>query len=129
MHVKRDKYAPKTFLAVEARDLQTKTQDPLIFSIWQSLNRNDSTGTFLALYKQAQERKLANHDVFVQLCSVLSDQVRRANSDNSRLKNGIRYPRDYLNFMTVMRSYGGQSASQYAILSAQLGGPSPRMLR
>ena len=129
VHIRREKHAPKTFLGAEARDLQMKTQDQLIFSVWQSLNRNDSTGTFLTLYKQAHDGKLVNHEIFVQLCSVLSDQVRRTTSDNPRLKNGIRYPRDYLNFMTVMRSYGGQTASQYTILRTQLGGPCPRTLR
>lgn len=103
--------------------------DPLIWPLYYALERNDSTGAFLALFKQAKEGQLRDHQVFMDLCTVLSEQLRRANSDNSQLKHGIRYPRDYLNFMTVMRSYGHKSAQQYGILISQLGGPSPRTLR
>ena len=69
------------------------------------------------------------HGLFVDICTVLAEQVRRASSGNDKLKNGIRYLHDYLNFMTILRSYGHQSAQQYAILSSQLGGPSPCLLR
>ena len=103
--------------------------DPLIFKLYQTLLRNDSLGVFMQLHQQAREGKLSDHKIFLDVCAVLADQVRRASSSNTKLKNGIRYPRDYLNFMTALRSYGHQSGQQYAILSSQLGGPSPRSLR
>ncbi|KAI0753037.1 hypothetical protein C8Q80DRAFT_1118279 [Daedaleopsis nitida] len=41
----------------------------------------------------------------------------------------MRYPQNYLNFMTLMHSYGQKSAEQYSILHAATGGPCPRTLQ
>ena len=128
-HVQREKYAPSTLKSAEAREIQARLQDPLVFQVWQTLERGNSTATFLELYKLVCEGKLKDHTVFVQLCGVLTDQLHRASSDNPHLKKGIRYPRDFLNFMTLMRSNGGQSSQQYSILTSQLGGPTARTLR
>lgn len=129
-HVRRETYAPKIpFRKTEARALEEKARDPAIFTLLQHLRRNDSAQIFLTLYSQAQSGQLKKHQTFVDISAVLSEQVSRASSGNKKLKNGIRYPRDYLNFMTIMQSYGQQSAQQYGILSSQLGGPSPRTLQ
>ncbi|KAI1782137.1 hypothetical protein LXA43DRAFT_977717 [Ganoderma leucocontextum] len=129
VHVQREKFAPYTFRSGDARDLQAKMNDPLIFSMNQLLDRNDSTTAFLELFKYARDGKLSQHKLFGDICVVLAEQVHRATSSNAKAKHGIRYPQDYLHFMTVMQSYGHQSAQNYAILTSQLGGPSPRTLR
>lgn len=128
VHIRREKYAPRTLRSTEARVLEQKACDPVTFTLLPHLQRNNSAGIFLTLYAQAKEGHLTENQTFLDISTVLSEQVRRATSANAKLKHGIRYPRDYLNFMTLMRSYGQQSAQQYAILSSQLGGPSPRTL-
>ncbi|EMD33086.1 hypothetical protein CERSUDRAFT_28615, partial [Gelatoporia subvermispora B] len=131
MHAAREKYVPRTFRNVEARALQSKLQDPIVWNIWKTLEKHDSTKCFLQLYQYAVEGHLKKHQTFTDICSVLADRLRRENAaePNSKLKYGMRYPRNYLNFMTLLRSHGQNSAQQYGILTGQLGGPSPRLLR
>ncbi|KAL6297866.1 hypothetical protein BKA93DRAFT_820633 [Sparassis latifolia] len=84
---------------------------------------------FLQLYQHTKEGKLSNHETFMDICAVLTDRVHRDFDDNQKLKNGMCYPQNYLNFMTLMHSYGQNSAQQYGILTSQIGGLSPRLLR
>ncbi|KAI0688076.1 hypothetical protein C8T65DRAFT_746794 [Cerioporus squamosus] len=98
VHIQRKNAHPHT--------LESKLKDPLLFQVYQRLERNDRTAAFLTLYQQAQEGLLKDQKLFEDVCSVLADQVRRANSDNPHLKKGIRYTCDYLNFMTL----GGPTA-------------------
>jgi hypothetical protein len=127
-HVARMKHAPKTFQSVEARSIQLKLKDPLLFGAFQLLERDEQAAGFLQLYQYAVEGKLKRYETFTEICDVLADNIRRQNSDNENLKYGVRYPSNYLNFMTLLRSYGSNSARQYGILTSQLGGPSPRHL-
>ncbi|OSD06283.1 hypothetical protein PYCCODRAFT_1520004 [Trametes coccinea BRFM310] len=124
--VHREKYAPTTLRTAEARDLQLKMSDTTIFKLVQALERGDSIRAFLALYQCAKEGKLTRYQTFVDICAVLEKQLSLAESDSPGAKKGIRYPQDYLNFMTIMRSYGQHSAQQYGILTSQIGGPCPR---
>jgi hypothetical protein len=123
------KYAPLTRTSVEARAIQLKLKDPLLFNAFQLLEKGDDTAAFLQLYNYAKEGKLKGYDTFTEVCSVLADRVRRQTSDNDNLKYGVRYPANYLNFMILLRSYGSNSARQYGIVTSQLGGPSSRHLR
>ena len=84
---------------------------------------------FLSLFQAAQDGKLDNSKTFTDLCEVFNDCLRRESANYSKLKYGIRYPQNYLNFMILMRSRGGLTGRQYGILTSQLGGPSPRHLR
>ncbi|OSC98921.1 hypothetical protein PYCCODRAFT_1396354 [Trametes coccinea BRFM310] len=127
--VRREKYAPTTLRTAEARDLQLKMSDTTIFKLVQALERGDSIRAFLALYQRAKEGKLTKYQTFVDICAVLEKQLSLAESDSPGAKKGIRYPQDYLNFMTIMRSYGQHSAQQYGILTSQIGGPCPRSLQ
>ncbi|KDQ56779.1 hypothetical protein JAAARDRAFT_207846 [Jaapia argillacea MUCL 33604] len=115
IHAKREKFSSHTFRDVEGRALQAQLSDPLLFAAWQSLERDDSIGCFLHLYQYAKTGKLAGKNSFTEICQ--------------KLKHGIRYPENYLNFMTLLRSYGSNSAQQYAIISEAIGGPSTRHLR
>jgi hypothetical protein len=54
------------------------------------------------------------------------DRIKHETDENKNAKFGIRYPVNYLNFFTLLRSYGRESARQYGIITAALGGPSPR---
>ena len=81
------------------------------------------------LYKYAIDGKLKGHQTFIDICDVMADRVRRLSDDNPNLKYGQRYTQNYLNFMTLMRSYGQNSARQYGILTAQIVGPSSRHMR
>lgn len=127
--MRQDKFTPNTLKTTEARELEDKLSDPAVFKIWKSLKRDDSVGTFINLFEQARDGKLANKQTFVDLCSVLSQQVKRQSSDNPKLTRGMRYPQDIMNFMTLMRSYGQKSAQQYAILQSALAGPCARTMR
>ncbi|CDO76768.1 hypothetical protein BN946_scf185028.g19 [Trametes cinnabarina] len=129
MIVRREKFAPATLRSAEARDLLLKMSDSTIFKLVQALERSDSIRAFLSLYQRAKEGKLTKYQTFVDICTVLEKQLTFAESDRPGAKKGIRYPHDYLNFMTIMRSYGQQSAQQYSILTSQIGGPSPRSLQ
>lgn len=127
--LQREKYAPPALRSVEARALQLKMADPVIFPLVQRLERGDSAGAFLALYQRAKQGGLAQYQTFVNICSVLDEQLTRAESSSPGAKKGIRYAQDYLNFMTILRSYGQQSSQQYSILTSQIGGPSLRTLQ
>lgn len=128
--LQREKYAPSTLRAGDARALRLKMTDPVIFPIVQQLERGDVAGAFLSLYQRARDGGLAKYQTFMDICTVLEDQLKaRAESDSPGAKKGIRYTQDYLNFMTIMRSYGQQSSQQYSILTSQIGGPSPRTLQ
>ncbi|EIW59893.1 uncharacterized protein TRAVEDRAFT_122203 [Trametes versicolor FP-101664 SS1] len=128
-HVAREKYLPHSVRALEARDLQAKMHDPAVFRVWKLLEHNKSTETFIELYEQARDGRLADRQSFINICQVMADQVHRRTDPNSKLKHGARYPRDYMNCMVLMRSYGQKSAQQYSILNGALGGPCPRALR
>ena len=125
----RDKFAPHHVRAAEARKLDATLRDPVARTFWKIVECEDSLGVFLALAMQEREGKLEDFEIFKQVCAVLSDQVRRAASDNPKLKHGIRYPNDYINWIAAVRGYGGLSAQQYRLLVGALGGPSPRTIR
>ncbi|KII93766.1 hypothetical protein PLICRDRAFT_674207 [Plicaturopsis crispa FD-325 SS-3] len=130
LQAQRNKYsATNGILAIEGRTLQGHLRDPLLFKVFHELERGNHTATFLELYKHAIDGNLKESKTFTEICDVFADRLRRETSDNTNLKYGIRYPQNYLNFMTLVRSYGSQSARQYAIITGQLGGPSPRRLR
>ncbi|KAF7318669.1 ULP-PROTEASE domain-containing protein [Mycena chlorophos] len=122
----RNKFSSRRFSDVSARDLDDKLKDPLVFTAFKMLQKGESTECFIHLYEACRSGKLKTHETFKQLCVVLADSLER---EGTNRKFGIRYPQDYLNFTILMRSYGGQSAKQYAILSGQLPAPSSRHLR
>jgi len=127
--MKHEKYTPHTLLSTDLRQLGDKLKDPLVHQIHLLLEEGQHEKCFLSLYRMALEGKLDKSQTFTELCQVFEDRLRQESSDNKHMKYGIRYPQNYLNFMILMRSRGGSSAQQYAILTAQLGGPSPRHLR
>jgi hypothetical protein len=114
MHVARVKYAPLVLHSIEARAIQLKLKDPLLFNAFQLLEQDKQAAGFLQLYQYAVEGKLKGHDTFTEICDVLANNIRRHNSDNKNLKYGVRYPSNYLNFMTLLRSYGSNSARHMA---------------
>jgi hypothetical protein len=127
--MKREKHTPQTLLSTDSRQLGDKLKDPLIHQIHLLLESDDHTKCFLSLYQAARDGKLDNSQTFTELCQVFEDRLRRESSENKNLKYGTRYPKHYLNFMILMRSRGGSTARQFSILTAELGGPSPRHLR
>ena len=129
LHVARTKYAPTTLKSVEGRAIQEKLKDPILFGAFQALEKGETASGFLQLYQYAKEGKTKGYETFTEICEVLADRIRRDTSDNRNLKYGVRYKADYLNFMTLLRSYGGNSARQYGILSSQIPSPSPCHLR
>ncbi|KAG6906610.1 hypothetical protein DXG01_012964 [Tephrocybe rancida] len=62
-------------------------------------------------------------------CEVLADKLDQENSGDPNAKYGIQYPKNYLNFMVLMRSHGHNSATQFGILSMEIPAPSSRHLR
>jgi hypothetical protein len=128
-HAARAKYAPNTLQKVEGRRLDRELKDPVLLKAFHLLQRDKDTAGFFQLYQYAVEGKLKGYETFTQICEVLTDQIRRNNSDNANAKYGVRYPANYLNFMVLLRSYGAKSARQYGILTSQIPGPSPRHLR
>lgn len=53
---------------------------------------------------------------------MLIDEVSRRTSDNRNLKYGMRYTRDYMNFMVLNRSCGPNSARQFGLVTSAIGG-------
>lgn len=129
VHTARQKYAPHTLQDFEGRSLHEKLDDPVLFSAFQAFERGKETHGFFELWKYSREGRLKGRETFTDICHVLTDHIRRSCSDNKNLKYGVRYPDNYLNFMVLMRSYGGDSNQQYGILTSQLPGPSPRHIR
>lgn len=129
LHVAQEKFAPSTFCDVDGRELQKKLSDPLLFDVYTKLECGESMAAFLQLYKFAKEGKLKCYDTFTDVCKVMADCIKRETDKNKNAKFGIRFPVNYLNFFTLLRSYGGESAHQYGIITSALGGPSPRHLR
>ncbi|KAJ7269009.1 hypothetical protein C8J57DRAFT_1066950 [Mycena rebaudengoi] len=124
--MRRNKYSSRRFADVEARKLDDLLKDPLVFRAFKYLERDESTECFLQLYEASLNGKLKKYETFTQLCKVVGEMMKRDGSDK---KYGIRYPVQYLNFMVLMRSYGGNSARQYGIMSGEFPCPSPRHLR
>ncbi|KAJ7746788.1 hypothetical protein DFH07DRAFT_1038081 [Mycena maculata] len=122
----RDKYSSRRFHDDEARNLNDQLKDPLVFKAFKALQKGETTECFIQLYEACLNGQLKKYETFKQLCGVLTDVLQREGTDK---KYGIRYPADYLNFMTLLRSYGGQSARQYSIIAGQLPCPSSRQLR
>ena len=111
--------------------MNDKLKDAVVFDVYTRLERGeDGTSCFLALYKAVREGKLAQHQTFLDLCSVFEDRIRHFSDKNDpNLKYGVQYPQNYINFMILLRGHGGNSAQQYGIFQSQLGGPSMRSLR
>ncbi|KAJ7742173.1 hypothetical protein DFH07DRAFT_980597 [Mycena maculata] len=122
----RDKYSSRRFHNDEARNLNDQLKDPLVFKAFKALQKGETTECFIQHYEACLNGQLKKYETFKQLCGVLTDVLQREGTDK---KYGIRYPADYLNFMTLLRSYGGQSARQYRIIAGQLPCPSSRQLR
>ena len=129
-HVARGKYTPHHLIGADVCALNDKLKDPVVFDVHTQLNKGDnSTNCFLALHQAARDGKLANHQTFVDVCTVFEDHIRRLSDESNNLKHGIRYPQNYINFMILLRGRGGSSARQYGIFQSQFGGPSTRTLR
>ncbi|KAJ7362733.1 hypothetical protein DFH08DRAFT_799752 [Mycena albidolilacea] len=122
----RTQYSSRRFLADEARTLNDQLQDPLVFKAFKMLQKGESTECFIQLYEACLNGQLEKYETFKQLCGVLADVLGREGTDK---KFGIRHPKDYLNFMILLRSYGGQSARQHGIIAGQFPAPSSRHLR
>lgn len=105
-HLAWQKYAPQTLLHTDAHLLKSQLQAPVVFSIFQKLERNSPAECFIELYKSAVSGKLHDHETFMELCRVFTDQFRHMNSDNPNAKYGIHYPETYINFMLLMRAHG-----------------------
>jgi hypothetical protein len=126
MQLQREKYA---FRDVDTRKLRAGLNDPFIFNIRSSLDRNNDLDCFLQLYKHAKDGQLKNYDTFTDLCRVLEDRVTRECSSNSHAIKGTRYSKMYMDFAVLMRSHGHNSRRQFELLSSQLPLPSPRRVR
>lgn len=127
---RRDKYAQTDMIRqIGARSFSAKLSDPVLFDIHDSLKTGKPEDAFLRPYKSAKEGKLSNYERFIEVCDVLEDRVRRETSGNDKLKYGIRYSPNYLDFMIAMRGYGQNSNRQYEIFCAEFAGPSVRYLR
>ncbi|KAJ7215413.1 hypothetical protein GGX14DRAFT_533972 [Mycena pura] len=122
----REKYSSKRFADVEVRKLRALLADPLVFKAFTDLDKDDPTTCFLKLYDAAHKGKLDKHETVTDLCKVVTEMLDR---DGTAKKYGMRYPARYLNFMILLRSYGGNSARQYGLLSGELPCPSSRHLR
>ena len=129
MLMAQEKFTPKTSLSTDTRQLGERLKDPLVFKIFLVLEEDDHSKCFLSLYQAAREGKLDNAKTFTDLCQVFEDQLAREAMSNKNLKFSIRYSKNYLNFMILMRSHGGSTGQQYEIFRSQLGGPSPRHIR
>lgn len=129
IHMARDTFTPHTLKNADALDLQDKLNDLIVWNAHQLLQRRNDAECFLELFKAAQDGQLQGYQTFQELCMVLADQLKHDTSNNKKLKYGICYPKNFLNFMTLVRSYGGDSAHQYGIITSQLAGPSPHHLR
>ncbi|KAJ7212037.1 hypothetical protein GGX14DRAFT_393664 [Mycena pura] len=122
----REKFSWKRFADTEARKLQRLLKDPLVFNTFKDLDKDEPTACFIKLYEAAQNGKLKKHETVTDLCKVVAEMLDR---DCSAKKYGMRYPARYLNFMILMRSYGGNSSKQYGILSGEIPCPLSRHLR
>jgi hypothetical protein len=122
----RNKYSSQLYADIEARKLQDLLQDPLVFKAFKELEKDQPTDCFIQLYEAARNGQLKKHETVTDLCKVVTEMLKR---EDGNKKYGMRYPQRYLNFMILMRSYGGNSSRQYGILSSELPSPSSRHLR
>lgn len=89
---------------------------------------NGPASAFLTLYEQAKTGQLDSANIFTEICKQFADRNTRAQSGPNALR-GIRYTPEFVDFCTIMRSFGGRTSSQYGILKEILGGVSHRTLR
>ncbi|KAJ7266521.1 hypothetical protein C8J57DRAFT_977001, partial [Mycena rebaudengoi] len=101
-------------------------KDPITFKALKTLEKGETTECFLQLYEATLSGKLKEYETVMDLCKVVTDVIKRKASNKM---TGIRYPAHYLNFATLMRSYGGNSARQFGILRGEIPLPSTRHLR
>ncbi|KAI6011651.1 hypothetical protein EDC04DRAFT_2609818 [Pisolithus marmoratus] len=119
-HVAHGKYTPHHLISADVRALNDKLRDPVVFDVYAQLERgNDSTSCFLALYKAARNGKLANHQTFLDLCTVFEDHIRRLSDESGNLKCGIRYPQNYINFMILLCGHGVRGAFHLNTMDTQ----------
>jgi hypothetical protein len=76
LHVARTKYAPTTFQSVEGRAIQEKLKDPILFDVFQALEKGETAYGSLQLYRYAKEGKTKAYDTFTEICEVLTDCIR-----------------------------------------------------
>ncbi|KAJ3860384.1 hypothetical protein EV359DRAFT_49199, partial [Lentinula novae-zelandiae] len=114
---------------IERRHMKDLLDDKILFDINDLLKTNDPHDCFLRLWSHAKEGNLGKHERVVEICASLEDRVRRESSDNPKLKYGIRYAQNVINYMMLMRGYGHNSHQQYTIFTSPFGGPSSRQLQ
>ncbi|KAJ7079838.1 hypothetical protein C8R44DRAFT_654000, partial [Mycena epipterygia] len=122
----RDKYSSKRFHDFEGRKLDLLLKDPITFKALKTLQKGETTECFLQLYEATLNGKLKDYETVKDLCNVVAEVIKRKEDDTM---SGMRYPPHYLNFAILMRSYGGNSARQFGILSGEIPLPSARHLR
>ncbi|KAJ7082107.1 hypothetical protein C8R44DRAFT_992225 [Mycena epipterygia] len=122
----RAKYSNKRFHDFEGRKLDLLLKDPITFKALKTLQQGQTTECFLQLYEATLNGKLKDYETVKELCSVVAEVIKR--QENNTM-SGIRYSPHYLNFAILMRSYGGNSARQFGILSGEIPLPSTRHLR
>ncbi|KAJ6462923.1 hypothetical protein C8R45DRAFT_1177792, partial [Mycena sanguinolenta] len=86
-------------------------------------------GVFLSLYEQALRGDLDDKETFVAISGQLSETLVRKKDLTSRAIRGIRYDPRFLDFCSIMRSYGARSGAQYDLMRGMIGGISQRQLR
>ncbi|KAJ7147344.1 hypothetical protein C8R46DRAFT_1359850 [Mycena filopes] len=124
--LQRDKYSNHHIDATEGRKLDSLLKDPIAFKAFKALEKGRPTECFLQLYEATLSGKLKGYETLTEICTVAAETIRR--TDEGTL-SGIRYTAHYLNFAILLRSYGGNSAQQFGILSGEIPLPSMRHIR
>ncbi|KAJ3897553.1 hypothetical protein F5879DRAFT_927751, partial [Lentinula edodes] len=114
---------------IEQHHMKDLLDDKILFDINDSLKTDDPHDCFLRLWSHAKEGNLGKHEHVVEICASLEDRVRRESSDNPKLKYGIQYVQNVINYMMLMRGYGHNSHQQYTIFTSTFGGPSSCQLQ
>ncbi|KAJ7714729.1 hypothetical protein B0H16DRAFT_1807499 [Mycena metata] len=122
----RQKFSNRRLQDYEARKLDSLLKDPITFKALKTLEKGETTECFLQLYEGALNGKLKEYETVRELCAVVAETIERK---DAKTLSGIRYPPHYLNFAILMRSYGGNSARQFGILSGEIPLPSMRHMR
>jgi hypothetical protein len=72
---------------------------------------------------------MAKSELFMKICGVFAEKVRREHSENTKAVHGMRYDQDVLAFLIAMRGHGHRSAEQYGLLTSVIKGVTARQLR
>lgn len=126
---RRIHHTPTTYGIGSALPVKDYLENPNVLRTLRTIATNTKANAFLTLYQQALDGRLDNDHIFVAISLQFAERTTRLTEGGPNALKGMRYSKEFADFCTIMRSYGGMSATQYSFLRTAIGGLSMGTLR